>query len=155
MLDVPSNVIWIVGLVLLVLALAFLWNMTLSTHAEPMIRVDKEPEIMSQESEATSRRYKGMPVLAPASPPAEILLEEPQEIADQVIVIMAEPDLSTYEDVPDCDDAERMLDLAWKLEVNGDFEGRDEYASMVATKTDASPRQRDRAQAMLRRDSIA
>lgn len=153
--DVSSNVIWIVGLVLLVLALAFLWNMKLSNHAEPLLTLEKETEPNGGDPEVTARRYQGMPVLAPAPPPVEIVVEDTAIEDEHAEDITEQPSTAIYEETPDSDDAERMLELAWKLEVNGDYEGRDEFASMVVDKTDASPRQRDRAQAMLRRDSIA
>lgn len=94
-----------------------------------------------------------MPVLAPAPPPVEIILETETVTVEEVKT--EESKIDNLNEVPDCEDAERMLSLAWKLEVNGDFEGRDEFAGMVVENQDASPRQRDRAQAMLRRDSMA
>lgn len=151
MIDVPSNLIWIVGLVLLVLALAFLWNLKLSNHASGAQHYEHPPEMSHPVNEV--RRYQGMPVLAPAPPPVEIILEA-ETVAEEE-EIKPEESIDSLNEVPDCEDAERMLSLAWKLEVNGDFEGRDEFAGMVVDKSNASPRQRDRAQAMLRRDSMA
>ncbi|OEC65665.1 membrane protein [Pseudomonas veronii 1YdBTEX2] len=152
MIDVPSNLIWIVGFVLLVIALAFLWNLKLSNHASEAQHYEHPPEMSHPVNEV--RRYKGMPVLAPAPPPVEIILEA-ETIAAEEEIKPDESETDKLNDVPDCEDAERMLSLAWKLEVNGDFEGRDEFAGMVVEKPDASPRQRDRAHAMLRRDSMA
>ncbi|ORL52117.1 hypothetical protein B7H18_08820 [Pseudomonas putida] len=152
-IDVPSNLIWIIGLVLLVMALAFLWNMKLSTHAAQSLSLDKQPE--SAEPETEIPKYKSMPVLAPAPPPVVLEIEH---VAPEIEVVEDATDESTasvYEPIPDSDDAERMLDLAWKLEVHGDFEGRDEYAKLVLENVEASARQRDRAQAMLRNDSIS
>ncbi|WP_439126043.1 MAG: hypothetical protein ACNJA3_29520 (plasmid) [Pseudomonas rhizophila] len=151
MIDVPSNLIWIVGLVLFVIALAFLWNLKLSNHASKAQIYEHPPEMSHPVNEV--RRYKGMPVLAPAPPPVEIILETETVTMEEI-----KPDESKTDhliEVPDCEDAERMLSLAWKLEVHGDFEGRDEFAGMVVEKSGASPRQRERAQAMLRRDSMA
>lgn len=153
MIDVPSNLIWIVGLVLLVIALAFLWNLKLSNHASEAQHYEHPPEMSHPVNEV--RRYKGMPVLAPAPPPVEIILETETETVTVEEIKTEESKIDNLNEVPDCEDAERMLSLAWKLEVNGDFEGRDEFAGMVVEKQDASPRQRDRAQAMLRRDSMA
>lgn len=151
-IDVPSNLIWIVGLVLLVIALAFLWNLKLSNHASEARYYEHTPETSHPVNEV--RSYKGMPVLAPAPPPVEIVTEA-ETVTTAEEIKPEEYKIDNPNEVPDCEDAERMLSLAWKLEVNGDFEGRDEFAGMVVENPDASPRQRDRAQAMLRRDSMA
>ncbi|MBM5458924.1 hypothetical protein H8F21_15260 [Pseudomonas sp. P66] len=155
MIEIPSNLIWIIGLVLLVVALAFLWNLKLSTHAAQSLSLEKEPETAVPESDVEMPRYKGMPVLAPAPPPVVIVVEETEPEMEKVEEARVEVKASVNEAIVDCDDAERMLSLAWKLEVHGDFEGRDEFAKIVLEKPEASPRQRDRAQAMLRNESIS
>lgn len=155
MIDVPSNVIWIVGLVILVCALAFLWNNRMSNHVATGLRLENEPHQQTVETVIDPHRYKAVPGLTPAAPVVTMVIEEEPAgtcPAEDSLVIQ---DPAAPDEFPDDDDAERMLNLAWMLEVHGDFEGRDEFSRMVIESTDASPRQRDRAQALLRNDSIA
>lgn len=155
MIDVPSNVIWIVGLVMLVCALAFLWNNRMSNHVASVVRLENEPHQQIVETVIDPHRYKAVPGLTPAAPAVTIENDEEPAGICQAEESVLNQDQAVQDDFPDNEDAQRMLNLAWMLEVHGDFEGRDEFSRMVIESTEASPRQRDRAQALLRNDSIA
>lgn len=155
MIELPSDALWAIGLVLIVGAITIFWNMNLTSNArrEPVSDLPN-PEPVTKAG--ALRRYKGMPVLAPAPP----TVQEEQDPPEAAAHVDSSPQGGTtksvdeaYVMIPDSEDADVLLELAWKSEVTGDFEGRDEYAKLVLARSDVSSRQKDRAEAILLRAS--
>lgn len=155
MIELPSNALWALGLVLIVGAITIFWNMNLTSNArrEP---VSGLPTPEPATKVGADRRYKGMPVLAPVSPTVQ---EDDGSLVTgaQVVSAVEELPASSGDDavvfIPDSEEADVLLELAWKSEVTGDFEGRNEYAKLVLARSDVSSRQKDRAEAILLRAS--
>lgn len=153
MIELPSNALWALGLVLIVAAITIFWNMNLTSNArrEP---VSGLPAPEPATKVGADRRYKGMPVLAPVSP--NVQEDEGSPVTGSQVVSTVEELVTSSADaahllIPDSEEADVLLELAWKSEVTGDFEGRDEYAKLVLARSDISSRQKERADAILLR----
>jgi hypothetical protein len=152
---VSSNYIWVLGLILSVVAAAILWINHMNTFATPgdvgEVR-DPETHTTSKPVE-TEHRYKAMPSLSPTIAAAEVPADHDVEEKLVEDVLAAETKVLEVHDIPDNEDVELNLKLADQLQVIGDFEGVDDYARLVLDDDKASLRQKERAQALLRRDN--
>lgn len=150
-----SNYIWVLGLILSVVAAAILWINHMNTFATPRdlgeMR-DADAQTTNKPIE-TEHRYKAMPSLSPSVPVDEVPAAEPE--IESPIEEVSELEALSLEtpNVPDNEDVEMNLKLADQLQVIGDFEGVDDYARLVLDDLKASSRQKERAQALLRRDN--
>ncbi|KIL03091.1 hypothetical protein QX25_17965 (plasmid) [Stutzerimonas stutzeri] len=149
-----SELILVIGFVFLAGALGMLWNIHMSTHAQPANGTElDDAEGNHSLREAVPGRFRSMPGLAPAiashASHGAAAIPEPQESAD----VDANPEMAiTASDHPD---VQLHLTLAEQLNIVGDHEGATTYAEMVVSDDRASPRQTALAQALLRRDSNA
>lgn len=149
-----SNYIWLFGLLLSVVAGAILWITHMNTFAAP--RETGEGRDIDQHAAARpvepESRYKAMPALSPTRPSEGVVTAEathPDLIED---VPLVEIEALLVPDIPDNEDVEMNLKVADQLQVIGDFEGVTEYAKLILDDLKASKRQKERAQALLRRD---
>ncbi|MGF6282039.1 putative outer membrane lipoprotein [Pseudomonas frederiksbergensis] len=151
-----SNYIWLIGLLLSVVAGAFLWITHMDTFATP--REAAEGREIDHHAQAkpveTEHRYKAMPALSPARQAEELVIAQAvknPELEEELPVV--EMEAPVVPDLPDNEDVEMNLKIAAQLKVVGDFEGVTEYAKLILDDSKASQRQKDRAQTLLRRDS--
>lgn len=154
-----SELMWVFGVVLLVGSLAMLWNIRMSTHAHTVAGGDSaDAEQDHGEHDLPLGRYRAMPRLTPTTP-ASSATPATEAVGVHTAPIENQAPQKTQAvleaTLPDHEDVELHLTLAGQLQIVGDYEGAAEYASMVVDDQRASIRQRDRAQALLRRDSVA
>lgn len=147
-----SNYVWLAGLVLVVIAIYQLWSIRLNTLEQQRHAINHGDE-SSTLSEVPRRSYPGMPSFVPAAP---IKVAEEDVPEDEVREnVMPDSNLVREEaDMLDDPDVSMHLKLASQLQVVGDFEGTDYYAKLALEHQHASPKQKERAHNLLRRDSI-
>ena len=154
--SVDSNYVLLIGLVLVVIAIYQLWSMRLNTLEQQRHAIN-HGEDPSTSPEAPRRSYPGMPSLVPAAPikVAEEAVPVTQQIED--IRENVTPDSNAVREeaeMQDDQDVARHLLLATQLQIVGDFDGTDFYAKLALDHQHASPKQKERAHNLLRRDSI-
>lgn len=151
-----EELIGALGIALVAIAIGMLWNSRMNAHVRAQAHPHSDQGLdTSVSGDATqTARFRAMPGLAPTQPavtvPAIVQAEAPTE------VIFEEP---TQEPISTVDqqgheDVEVHLVLAFQLQVVGDYEGADVYAQMAASDERASTRQVERAQSLLRRESV-
>ena len=150
-----EELIGALGIALVAVAIGMLWNSRMNAHVRVATHPKIEPDASVSGNEVPATRFRAMPGLAPALPadapvPAKALVELPAEVINESPI----QDPITKVDQLDHEDVEVQLQLAFQLQVIGDFEGAAEYAQMVSGDDRASSRQVDRAQSLLRRESV-
>lgn len=150
-----SNYVWLIALVLVVIPIYQLWSIRLNTLEQQRHAIN-HGEDSSTSGELPRRIYPGMPSLVPAAPIKAA--EEDVPIPQQFDAVREKVELASdsvrEEDVIDDPDVSMHLKLATQLQVVGDFEGTDYYAQLALEHQHASPKQKERAHNLLRRDSI-
>lgn len=149
-----EELIGALGIAFVAIAICILWNSRMNAHVRVATQPELEPETNAGDQTATATRFRAMPGLAPAQPAAA---EPETTLADLASEAMTEePETSPVStpDQPDHEDVDVQLQLAYQLQVIGDFEGAAEYAQMVSSDQRASSRQIERAQSLLRRESV-
>lgn len=154
--SVDSNYVWLAGLVLVVIAIYQLWSIRLNTLEQQRHAINHGDD-SSTSCEVPRRSYPGMPSFVPAAPikVAEEDVPETRQI-DEVRENVTPDSNQVREEADMLDDPEvsMHLRLASQLQVVGDFEGTDYYAKLALEHQHASPKQKERAHNLLRRDSI-
>lgn len=151
-----EELIGALGIALVAIAIGMLWNSRMNAHvrAQAHPHPDLGPDTSVSSNAAPSVRFRPMPGLAPAQPtdaaPATVQAETPAEV---IIEEPTQEPISTV-DQQGHEDVEVHLVLAFQLQVVGDYEGADVYAQMAASDERASARQVERAQSLLRRESV-
>lgn len=150
-----SNYVWLIALVLVVIAIYQLWSIRLNTLEQQRHAMSTADDSIVT-TEEPRRSYPGMPSLVPAAPIKATAEELPQSHQDEDVPenVSSHIDQVAEEDVPDDPDVTLHLVLALQLQVVGDFVGTDYYAKLALDHQNASPKQKERAHNLLRRDSI-
>lgn len=140
-----------IGFGLLAIAGAVAWIYRMNSHAS------------SPASVASIDEYEPAPAPAPATPALNIVLaptfgdsapevsaEQTQPQVDEEARIV-EATEATAKDIPDSEHVREQLNIAEKLGFIGDIEGMVEFAQLALNDPDASPRQRNQADILIRR----
>ena len=138
-----------IGFGLLAIAGAVAWIYRMNSHAS------------SPASVASIDEYEPAP--APATPALNIVLaptfedSAPEDCAEQTQAQVDEEARideateATEKDIPDSEHVREQLNIAEKLGFIGDLEGMVEFAQLALNDPDASPRQRNQADILIRR----
>ncbi|WP_210146903.1 hypothetical protein, partial [Pseudomonas aeruginosa] len=150
---VESQILGVIGSVLLLGAIAALWIGRLNSAAGKASAGEEAHSSNHHLDETLPAKPKINMVPHVSATPVQASPTEPERVIEmaKAEVHVEEPVLVTRPEV-DCDDAAMNLQLADQLLVVGDFEGVAEYAKLVLEMDTASVRQRDRAQILLRRE---
>ncbi len=142
------------GIALVAIAIGLLWNSRMNAHARAQAHPDLGPNTSVSGDVTPTARFRAMPGLAPTQPAVTMPAIVQDEAPTEVIIEKPTQELITNVDQQGHEDVEVHLVLAFQLQVIGDYEGADVYAQMAASDKRASIRQVERAQSLLRRDSV-